>query len=320
MSKRKFKTEVSQLLHLIIHSLYSHREIFLRELVSNSSDALDKLKYLTLTDEEFKKLHFDPRIDISFDEDDKKTLTVSDSGIGMNEADLAEQLGTIARSGTKSFLSKMTGDAKKDSNLIGQFGVGFYSSFMVAERVEVLTKKAGEEKAYLWLSDGQGNYEIQEAERDGFGTTVILHLNEDGREYASRWSLENIIKKYSNHIAFPIYIHYTSKTFEGKGDDKKEKKEAKVEQVNSASALWRKAKSELTDDDYNEFYKTIGHDGDDPLLYLHTKAEGAQEYVTLFYVPQKAPFDLYQADYQPGVKLYVKRVFISDDDKELIPV
>jgi molecular chaperone HtpG len=320
MSKRKFKTEVSQLLHLIIHSLYSHPEIFLRELVSNASDALDKLKYLTLTDDEFKSLDFDPRVDIEFDETDKKTLTVADSGIGMNEDDLAEQLGTIARSGTKNFLSSMTGDEKKDSSLIGQFGVGFYSSFMVADSVEVITRKAGEEKAFRWVSDGKGNYEISESERESCGTTVKLHLNDDGKEFASRWKIEEIVKKYSNHIAFPIFVHYTQTTSEGEGDKKTEKKEPKVEQVNSASALWRKSKTELTDDDYNEFYKTIGHDADDPMLYLHTKAEGTQEYVTLFYVPEKAPFDLYQADYTPGIKLYVKRVFITDDDKELLPV
>ena len=316
MSKRKFKTEVSQLLHLIIHSLYSHPEIFLRELISNASDALDKLKYLTLTDEEYKKLHFDPKIDIRFDEKERKTITVSDTGIGMNENDLTEQLGTIAMSGTKNFLSSMTGDARKDSSLIGQFGVGFYSAFMVAESVEVISRKAGEETAYVWRSDGKGNYEITEGKRDGFGTTIILNLNEDGKEYANRWRLQEIAKKYSDHIAFPIYLHYTSTT--GEGDDKKE--EEKSEQVNSASALWRRPKSGLTDEDYNEFYKTIAHDDEEPLLYLHTQAEGVQEYVTLFYVPKKAPFDLYHADYKPGVKLYVRRVFITDDDKELMPV
>lgn len=316
MSKRKFKTEVSQLLHLIIHSLYSHSEIFLRELISNASDALDKLKYLTLTDDEYKKLKFDPRIDITFDEKEKKTITVSDSGIGMNEEDLTEQLGTIARSGTKNFLSSMTGDAKKDSSLIGQFGVGFYSVFMVAESVEVISRKAGEEKAYKWQSDGKGNYEVTESQRENFGTTIILNLNEDGKEYASRWRLEDIAKKYSDHIAFPIYLHYT----ETSGEKENKKEEAKVHQVNSASALWRRPKSELTDEDYNEFYKTIAHDDEDPLLYLHTQAEGTQEYATLFYVPKKAPFDMFQADYRPGVKLYVKRVFITDDDKELMPV
>ncbi len=319
MSKRKFKTEVSQLLHLIIHSLYSHSEIFLRELISNASDALDKLKYLNLTDDEYKKLKFDPRIDINFDEKEKKTITVSDTGIGMNENDLVEQLGTIARSGTKNFLSSMTGDAKKDSSLIGQFGVGFYSAFMIADSVEVISRKAGEDKAYKWKSDGKGNYEIAESERDSFGTTIILNLNEDGKEYASRWRLEDIAKKYSDHIAFPIYLHYTETSADKDNKDNK-KEEKKVVQVNSASALWRWPKSELTDEDYNEFYKTIAHDDEDPLLYLHTQAEGTQEYVTLFYVPKKAPFDMFQADYRPGVKLYVKRVFITDDDKELMPV
>ena len=208
MSKHQFQTEVSQLLHLIIHSLYSHKEIFLRELISNSSDALDKLKYLTLTQDEYKKLAFDPRVDISFVEGENPVLTVADNGIGMNEEDLVENLGTIARSGTRNFLGKLTGDAKKDSNLIGQFGVGFYSSFMVADSVEVVSRKAGEEKAYRWISDGKGAYEISETERESFGTTVTLHLNEGGKEYASRWQIENVIKKYSNHVAFPIFLHY----------------------------------------------------------------------------------------------------------------
>jgi len=319
MSKRKFKTEVTQLLHLIIHSLYSHKEIFLRELISNSSDALDKLKYLTLTDDTFKKLDFTPRIDISFSDGDEKTLTVSDSGIGMSEKDLADQLGTIARSGTKMFLGKLSGDAKKDSNLIGQFGVGFYSSFMVADKVEVVTRKAGEEKAWKWTSDGKGEYVIDETEREGYGTDVKLYLNSEGEEYTSRWSLENIIKKYSDHIAFPIYLEYDAVSYEGEGDDRKEKKEHKIEQINAASALWRRPKSELTDEDYNEFYKTISHETEEPLFYLHTQAEGTMEYTTLFFVPKQAPFDMYQVDYRPGVKLYVKRVFITDDDKELMP-
>lgn len=303
MAKHSFQTEVNQLLHLIIHSLYSHREIFLRELISNASDALDKLKYLTLVDETYKGLPFNPRIDVRMDEKDHKWLSVSDTGIGMNDQDLVENLGTIARSGTRIFLSQMTGDAKKDSNLIGQFGVGFYSSFMVADRVEVLTRKAGESKAWRWESDGKGEYEIQEAERDSFGTTVTLFLNEEGKEFASRWRIEEIIRKYSNHVPFPIFLHY----------------EKKEEQINSASALWKRPKSELKEEDYNEFYKALSHDTEDPLLYIHTRAEGALEYTTLFYVPKKAPFDMYQVDYRPGVKLYVKRVFITDDDKELMP-
>jgi molecular chaperone HtpG len=319
MSKKKFKTEISQLLDLIIHSLYSHKEIFLRELISNSSDALDKLKYLTLTDDELKKLDFDPRIDISFDEK-AKTLTLSDSGIGMNAEDLDENLGTIARSGTKNFLSQLSGDAKRDSNLIGQFGVGFYSCFMVADKVTVITRKAGDEQAWKWESDGRSNYNVEEAERAQQGTTVILHLNDNGSEYTRRWSIEQLVKKYSDHIAFPIFLEFDDSSWEGEGDDRKEVKEHKIEQINAASALWKKSKSELTDEDYNEFYKTIGHDSDDPLMFMHTKAEGTQEYTTLFYVPSKAPFDMYQADYKPGVKLYIKRVFITDDEKELMPV
>ena len=319
MSKKKFKTEVSQLLHLIIHSLYSHKEIFLRELVSNASDALDKLKYLTLTDDVYKKLKFDPRIDIKFEDSDKKKLIITDTGIGMNEDDLETQLGTIARSGTKNFLNTLSGDEKRDANLIGQFGVGFYSCFMVADKIEVLSRKAAEDKAWLWTSDGENSYSIKEAEKESFGTTITLYLNDEGNEYASKWSLESLVKKYSDHIAFPIFIEYEDTTWEGEGDDRKEKKEIKVEQVNAASALWKKSKSELKEEDYNEFYKTIGHDSDDPLLYLHTKAEGTLEYTTLFYVPKKAPFDMYQADYKAGVKLYVSRVFITDDEKELMP-
>ena len=208
MTKHQFQTEVNQLLHLIIHSLYSHKEIFLRELVSNASDAMDRLKYLTLTDEQFKGIPFDPRIDIYFDEKKGKTLTIADTGIGMNEKDLEENLGTIAKSGTRGFVEHLSGDERKDSNLIGQFGVGFYSSFMVAEKVDVISKKAGEDKAYRWTSDGKGEYEISDAERDTQGTTVTLYLNKEGKEYANRWQIETVIKKYSNHIPFPIYLHY----------------------------------------------------------------------------------------------------------------
>ena len=320
MSKHQFQTEVNQLLNLIIHSLYSHKEIFLRELVSNASDALDKLKYLTFTEESFKGLDYTPRMDIYFNAGDNPTLTVADTGIGMNEEDLVENLGTIASSGTKKFVESLTGDSRRDSNLIGQFGVGFYSSFMVADKVEVISRKAGEEKAFKWVSDGRGEYEISESERDSQGTTVILHLNENGKEYANRWSIENIIKKYSNHISFPIYLHFEDSRFEGEGDKRKEIKEPKTEQVNLGSALWKRAKGELKEEDYKEFYKNISHDMEDPLLWMHTQAEGTMDYTTLFYVPQKAPWDMYYADYKPGVKLYVKRVFITDDEKELMPV
>ena len=317
MSKHQFQTEVSQLLDLIVHSLYSHKEIFLRELISNASDALDKLKYLTLTEDSFKKLSFDPRIDIEFDEKDHATLTVSDTGIGMNEEDLVEHLGTIAKSGTKGFLSQLTGDAKKDSNLIGQFGVGFYSAFMVADTVDVISRKAGEEKAWKWSSDGKGQFEITDAELDGNGTKVVLHLNDEGKEYANRWQIQEVVKKYSDHIAFPIYLRYNKTEYDDKGKEKG--KEEKLEQVNAASALWKQSKNDLSDDDYKNFYKSITHETSDPLFWLHTRAEGTLEYTTLFYVPAKAPFDMYQVDYRPGVRLYVQRVFITDDEKELMP-
>ncbi len=317
MSKHQFQTEVSQLLHLIIHSLYSHKEIFLRELISNSSDALDKLKYLTITDDKFKSLKLDPKINISFTEGDMKRLEIADNGIGMNEEDLVENLGTIARSGTKSFLSNLTGDQKKDSNLIGQFGVGFYSSFMVADKVEVLSRKAGDDQAYRWVSDGKGDYEISKDVRDEQGTTVIVHLNDDGSEYANRWQIQETVKKYSNHIAFPIFLHYMDTEYDKDGKEKSKK--PKTDQINAASAFWKRPKGELKEKEYHEFYKSISNDYEDPFHYVHTQAEGTLDYTTLFYIPKKAPFDLYYAEYKPGVKLYVKRVFITDDDKELLP-
>ncbi len=316
MSKREFQTEVSQLLQLIIHSLYSHPEIFLRELISNSSDALDKLRHLTLTDDAYKSLPFEPRIDLTLDEE-KKTLTIADTGIGMNEEDLVSHLGTIARSGTKNFLAQLSGDAKKDSNLIGQFGVGFYSAFMVADKVEVVSRKAGEEQAWRWVSDGKSGFEMEPAEREVAGTTVLLHFNQEGEQYANSWRLQEVVKKYSNHIAFPIFLTYDKS--EWNEAEKKSEKKRTTEQVNAASALWRRAKSEITEEEYKELYKSIAGDSQDPLFWFHTKAEGSLEYTTLFYVPAKAPLDLYRADYEGGVKLYVKRVFIMDDAKELLP-
>src|ERR1700712_3454666 len=316
MSKREFQTEVSQLLQLIIHSLSPHPDIFLRELISNSSDALDKLRHLTLTDDVYKALPFDPRIDLELDEEGK-TLTISDTGIGMNEEDLTSHLGTIARSGTKNFLSQLSGDAKKDSNLIGQFGVGFYSAFMVADKIEVVSRKAGEEQAWKWTSDGKTGFDIEPAERAVAGTTVLLHFNEEGKQYAQSYRLQQIVKKYSNHIAFPIFLTYDKS--EWNAEEKKSDKTRTTEQVNAASALWRRSKNELTDDDYKELYKSISGDSQDPLFWFHTKAEGTLDYTTLFYIPSKAPLDLYQAEYKVGVKLYVKRVFIMDDAKELLP-
>jgi len=322
MPKQEFQTEVSQLLQLIIHSLYSHPEIFLRELISNSSDALDKLRHLTVVDDGYKSLPFDPRIDLTLDEA-SHTLTISDTGIGMNADDLVAHLGTIARSGTKNFLSQLSGDARKDSNLIGQFGVGFYSAFMVADKVEVTSRKAGEDQTWRWTSDGKTGFDLEPVEpgspeaRTVAGTSVLLHLNEEGKQYANSWRLREIVKKYSNHIAFPIFLTYDKP--EWNEEEKKSIKTRTTEQVNAASALWRRSKSELTDEDYKELYKSISGDPEDPLFWFHTRAEGNLEYTTLFFIPSHAPFDLYQADYKPGVKLYVKRVFIMDDSKDLLP-
>ncbi len=321
MSKKQFKTEVSDLLNLIIHSLYSNKEIFLRELISNASDAIDKLKYLSLVDGPLKGFSFDPVIDITFDSD-AKTLTIKDNGIGMDEKDLNDNLGTIASSGTKKFLANLTEDAKKDSNLIGQFGVGFYAAFMVASKVEVISKKAGCDEAFRWESEGKSNYSVDPAERESQGTTIILHLNEEGEEYAGRYRLESLIKKYSDHVAYPIYLEYDQESYTDEKDSEGnpiKKTEHKREQINSASALWRRNKSDIKEEEYKEFYKNNCFDSEDPLFYLHTHAEGATEYTTLFYIPAKAPFDMNYADYRSGVKLYVKRVYITDDDKELLP-
>ena len=252
-------------------------------------------------------------------------LIVSDNGLGMSEDDLAEHLGTIAKSGTKAFLNQISGDQQKDSNLIGQFGVGFYSAFMVAGQIDVYSRKVGEKKIFKWSSKGEGKFSVAEAKADDTeaakleaqGTRIVLHMNEEGKEYANRWKIQDAIKKYSNHIAFPIFLSYEKTNYDDKG--KETGKEDITEQVNSANALWKRSKSGISEEEYKEFYKTIAHDGDDPLFWLHTQAEGTLEYSTLFYVPQKAPMDMHYADYKPGVKLYVRRVFITDDDKELLP-
>ncbi len=322
MAKHQFQTEVNQLLQLMIHSLYSNKEIFLRELVSNGSDAMDKLNMLVLTDDAYKGVVFNPRIDIVLDKENK-TLTLSDTGIGMNDEDLVANLGTIAKSGTKAFMDNLSGDQKKDSQLIGQFGVGFYAAFMVAGKVEVTSKKAGEEKAYKWISAGDGEYEIEPAEKASHGTTITLFLNDDEDEFLETHRIESIIKKYSNHIPFPIFMdkeHYIPAEKDDEGNETKPSStEMKNEQINKASALWTISKSELNDDDYKDFYSSIAHDSAEPLAWMHNKAEGAIEYTTLFYVPSKAPMDMYRVDYAPGIKLYINRVFITDDDKELMP-
>jgi molecular chaperone HtpG len=318
MSKHQFQTEIGQLLKLMTHSLYSNKEIFLRELISNASDAIDKFNYMQLTDDRFKGENWTGKINVTIDDEDK-SLTIGDNGIGMNEDDLINHLGTIAKSGTKSFVESLTGDAKKDSNLIGQFGVGFYSVFMVAKHVDVITKKAGEEQAYMFSTDGTGEYEIKPVTKESHGTVVYIKLKDEESEYLSKWRVQEIIKKYSNHIPYPIMLHYTEEETTGEGDNQEAKKVRKSEQANVATALWTLPKSSLKREDYIEFYKTISHGDEEPLTYLHNKVEGATEYTTLFYIPKKAPIDLYRADYQSGIKLYIKRVFITDDDKELLP-
>ena len=328
MAKHQFQTEVGQLLHLMTHSLYSNKEIFIRELVSNASDAIDKLNYLRLTDEKLKEsfASWKGEINISFDEKDK-SLTIVDNGIGMNEEDMINSIGTIAKSGTKSFVEALTGDAKKDSNLIGQFGVGFYSVFMVADKVDVISKKAGEDTAYKWSSTGTGEFDLAPCTKESAGTVIYIKLkDEEVSEFASKYRIKNIVEKYSNHIAYPIFLNYDEEVTETLSEeDKKAGKEAvkkterKHEQINEATALWTQAKAKLKQEDYNNFYKSISQDSNDPLVTIHTKTEGVNEYTTLFYIPKNAPMDMYRADYQSGIKLYVKRVFITDDDRELLP-
>ena len=317
MSQHTFQTEVSQLLHLIIHSLYSHKEIFLRELISNSSDALDKLRYLTLTKDEYKSLSFEPKLNLEFKEGDNPTITITDSGIGMSKKELQDNLGTIARSGTKSFLTKLSGDAKKDSQLIGQFGVGFYSSFMVADRVDVVSKKAGNKEAWKWTSDGQSGFEIVKDVKKDNGTVITLYLNEEGKEFASRWQIESLVKKYSDHIDFPIFLTYSEIDYDKDGNEKS--RDLKTDQINDAKAFWTRSKNDLKAKDYREFYKSMANDMEDPYDWIHFRAEGSLEFTILFYIPKNASPDIYRADYQSGVKLYVNRVFITDDDKELLP-
>ncbi len=318
MAKHQFQTEIGQLLKLMTHSLYSNKEIFIRELVSNSSDAIDKFNYMQLTDEKFKEENWSGKINITIDDKDN-SLTIADNGIGMNEEDLMNNLGTIAKSGTKSFVESLTGDAKKDSNLIGQFGVGFYSVFMVSNHVDVITKKAGEDQAYKFSTDGTGEFEIVPVTKESHGTVIYIKLKDEEKEFLSKWRVEEVVKKYSNHIAYPIFLNYWDEETTGEGEEKETKRVKKSEQINAATALWTLPKAQLKKEDYIEFYKTLAHGDDEPLTYLHNKVEGATEYTTLFYLPKKAPMDMYRADYQSHIKLYVKRVFITDDDKELLP-
>ncbi|MEA2073141.1 MAG: molecular chaperone HtpG [Campylobacterota bacterium] len=323
MAKHQFQTEANQILHLMIHSLYSNKEIFIRELISNASDALDKLNMLVLTDEQYKDVTFAPRIDIVANKE-AKTLTIKDSGIGMNEEDLMNNLGTIAKSGTKAFLENLTGDQKEDSNLIGQFGVGFYACFMVAHKVEVTTKKAGSDTAFLWTSKGDGEFDLETTTQDGHGTTIVMHLNDDEDEFLEVHRIDSVIKKYSNHIPFPIFMDKEKQIAavmddEGKEELEPSRTEIENEQINRANALWTIAKKDVTDDEYKDFYSSIAHSSEEPLTWMHNKAEGAVEYTTLFYIPSKAPMDMMRMDYQTGIKLYINRVFITDDEKELMP-
>jgi len=317
VSQHSFQTEVSQLLNLIIHSLYSHKEIFLRELISNASDALDKLRYLTLTNDDFKSLNFDPKVSMEFVDGDNPTLTITDTGIGMSKKELENNLGTIARSGTKNFLSKMSGDAQKDAQLIGQFGVGFYSSFMVADHVDVVSRKAGNKEAWKWSSDGKSGFEIVKDVKKDNGTVITLYLNDEGKEFANRWQIENLVKKYSDHIDFPIFLTYPDIEYDDEGKEKS--RTSKTDQVNNAKAFWTRSPKEVKKKEYKEFYKSLSNTMDDPFEWVHYRAEGSLEYTILFFIPSKASPDIYRADYQSGVKLYVNRVFITDDDKELLP-
>ena len=303
-----FQAEVTQLLDLMIHSLYSNKEIFLRELISNASDALDRLRFAALSDETLNENDTDLKIHIAYDKD-ARTITISDNGIGMSREEVIEHIGTIAKSGTREFLRSLTGDQQKDANLIGQFGVGFYSSFIVADKVTLRTRRAGFDAQHgvLWESNGQGEYSIESVEKPSRGTEVTLHLREGEDDLLSGYHLRTIIRKYSDHITFPILM---------KVEDKDKDEE---EQVNKASALWARPKNEINQEEYNEFYKNIGHDFTDPLAYVHSRMEGAYEYILLLYIPSQAPFDLWNRERRHGVKLYVRRVFIMDDAEQLIP-
>jgi molecular chaperone HtpG len=307
-----FQTEVKQMLNLVIHSLYSNKEIFLRELVSNASDALDKLRFLALSNSSLYEGDSDLKIAIDFDKK-KKTITIKDNGIGMSREEAIENLGTLAKSGTKEFLSHLTGESAKDSQLIGQFGVGFYSSFIVADKVTVKTRKAGldAKEGVVWESKGEGEFTIGDAALKEHGTSIILHLKKDEEEFLSEWRLKNLISKYSDHICWPIVMKVTSQ------EDKKDKEE--FETVNKATALWTLQKSDISDEEYIELYKHISHDHQSPLTWSHNHVEGKQDYISLLYIPSHAPFDLWQQDVKHGLKLYIKRVFIMDDASQFLP-
>ncbi len=307
-----FQTEVKQLLHLMIHSLYSNKEIAIRELISNASDAADKLRFEALNDNKLYEGESELKISVDYDKKNR-TISISDNGIGMTRDDIVENIGTIARSGTKEFLTKLSGDQAKDAHLIGQFGVGFYSAFIVADEVTLETRKAGEKDAFRWQSKGDGEFTLESIEKKTRGTTVTLHLKKDEDEFLDDWRLREIIKKYSDHITLPITMKKTD------FKDGESIKTDEDETVNDASAIWTRNKKDIKDKEYKEFYKNISYDSDDPLAYFHNRVEGTQEYTTLFYIPAKAPFDLYDRERQHNVKLYVKRIFIMEANEKLMP-
>jgi molecular chaperone HtpG len=324
-----FQTEVAQLLHLVTHSLYSNKEIFLRELISNASDACDKLRFEAINDGGLYENDSELKVKVTFDKD-AKTLTIADNGIGMSTQEAIDHLGTIAKSGTKDFVSKLTGDQKSDSQLIGQFGVGFYSGFIVANKITVESRRAGmkAEEGVRWISGGTGDFEVENITRAGRGTSVILHLRDDAMDYCSAWKLKSIINKYSDHISLPILMEkeeWQDGELINPSDENGGRqpgamvKTGEWETVNKANAIWARAKKDITADEYTEFYKQISHDFEAPLAYTHNRVEGSTEYTQLLYIPGKAPFDLYNREKSAGVKLYVKRVFIMDDAEALLP-
>ena len=317
----EFQTEARQILHLMTHSLYSNKEIFLRELISNASDACDKLRFEALGNDDLYEGDAELKITVDFDKDNK-TVTITDNGIGMSRDEIIDNIGTIASSGTRKFLESLTGDQAKDAQMIGQFGVGFYSSFIVADSVTVISRRAGfaKDEAVRWESDGQGSFTLENTEQEARGTVVTLHLKEGEEEFADNFRLRNIIKRYSDHISLPInMLKVDYGADEDKEKEKQEAAEPEYERVNSASALWARDKKDISDDEYKEFYKHVSHDFQDPQTWIHNKVEGSQSYTSLFYIPAKAPFDMFDRDQKRGVKLYVKRVFIMDDAEHLMP-
>src|SRR5690606_11512807 len=317
-----FQTEAKQLLQLMIHSLYSNKEVFLRELISNASDAADKLRFEALSNPALFEGDPDLRVQVQFDAD-ARTITISDNGIGMSRDEVVSHLGTIARSGTAEFLRNLSGDQKKDAQLIGQFGVGFYSAFIVADRVEVFTRRAGlpAEQGVHWESSGEADFSDEAVEKAARGTTVVLHLRAEDAEFADNWRIRSTIKKYSDHISIPVLMPKQS-VDEDKGGDEEAAKDAapEVETINNATALWTRPRNEVSDDEYQAFYKHVSHDFEDPLTWSHNKVEGKQEYTSLLFVPKRAPFDLWNRDKPRGLKLYVQRTFIMDDAEQFLPL